>query len=895
MAENTGNEGGDSQVLSITVDRPEAGETQTISVVPGLRVVLEFNPAAARVTVEGDDFILTLDDSAQVVLAGLVSAAQDGDAPTIHTVGINIDAQVIVEQALALTEDEAEPIETAAGEDGEEDVGDGGSSHYDDTFGDLIAGLIKQGIIGETELGFGLTGSSGTELPVDAESLSEGYLLDDDRFSSSSPSSSSGFGLEGVPSPASFDPGISGGPDPVSAVAPAGGSGAVGASVPGAAAAVSTPTVSLSGSFKEDTANDVTIDAAVGDSTDQLTSVAIAGLTWGVVQSELDDLEALADVSGATFAGGTLTITLVAGVESFSYSTLTLTPPADTDLDLSGLQITANVADKIDNTVTGSDNDTVTFVVDAVADAGSFVNSSGIAASVSGSPVDLNLTLTPRDAVNGTPDGGPHNNAGGIDNDGSEAVTTITVTLSGAGVTDDTDAALLFDAAGLGSIASSHTGGSLVWTFTGTEADHASLVATFQVDPSNSFVGTVDVQVDVLTAEVTTSGGEPDLSDNTVTESFNFQVTAAAGPPASFLQGAFILSLDTGSPIFPNDPVFQDADLVSFHPGTNTTGVFVDKADIFKGNDENIDALHVLDDGRVLFSTESMVVNLNPDPSINPGTGEGDLFIYDPTDNSVTQFESPGAGGAFFDIPFTDLDGVTPKSESIDAIWFEPTTNSIVLSIEGGPIMLGGVQFDGGELIQWDGTTATMIFDANLHFDGQGNVFEAASADIDAFHVTDYSINNGTIVLNEIVVSTTGDVKDSGGDVLFGPDDLFTFNVGTDTATLFFDAGTDVNSFSLADILDASDLLVTVDENNGIAEAGEFDPDGDPGTDPNADIDNFVKFQADAGGANILVDADGAVGGQNFVSIGYVSGLAVGDTINVIVDELGNSEAVTVI
>ena len=161
--------------------------------------------------------------------------------------------------------------------------------------------------------------------------------------------------------------------------------------------------------------------------------------------------------------------------------------------------------------------------------------------------------------------------------------------------------------------------------------------------------------------------------------------------------------------------------------------------------------------------------------------------------------------------------------------------------------------------------------------------------------MTDYSIVGGTIVLNEIVVSTTGDVKDAGGNVLFGPEDLFTFNVGTDTATLFFDAGTDVNSFSQADILDASDLLVTVDENNGIAEAGEFDPDGDPGADPNADIDNFVRFQADAGGADVLVDADGTVGGQNFVSIGYVSGLSVGDTINVIVDDLGNSEAVTVI
>ena len=185
-----GNEGLESRVASITVGRPEAGETLTVAVTPGLRVVLEFNPAAAKFAVEGDDFILNLEDGGQVVFAGLVSAAQGGDAPTLQIVGIDIDAGVLMEQALALAEEaEAEPIETAAGEDGEGEEGeavaaDGGGSHYDDSFGDLIAGLIKQGIIGETELGFGLIGSSGTEFVVEAEFLSEGYLLSDGGFGS---------------------------------------------------------------------------------------------------------------------------------------------------------------------------------------------------------------------------------------------------------------------------------------------------------------------------------------------------------------------------------------------------------------------------------------------------------------------------------------------------------------------------------------------------------------------------------------------------------------------------------------------------------------------------------------------------------------------------------------
>ncbi len=180
MMANIGIEGMESRVASITVDRPKAGETLTVAVTPGLRVVLEFDPAAAKFAVEGADFVLTLEDGGQVVFAGLVTAAQGGDVPTLHVAGIDIDASVLMKQVLALAEEaEAEPIETAAGEDGEGEEGaaeDGGGSHYDDSFGDLIAGLIKQGVIGETELGFGLIGNGGTEFLIEAEFLSEGYM-----------------------------------------------------------------------------------------------------------------------------------------------------------------------------------------------------------------------------------------------------------------------------------------------------------------------------------------------------------------------------------------------------------------------------------------------------------------------------------------------------------------------------------------------------------------------------------------------------------------------------------------------------------------------------------------------------------------------------------------------
>ncbi len=200
---NIGNEGAESQVVSITIDRPEAGETLTVVVTPGLRVVLEFDPAAAKFAVEGDDFVLTLEDGAHVVLEGLVSAAQGGDAPTIQVAGIDIGADVLINQILALSGAD-EPIETAAGEEGEdgedEGVDNGGGSEYVDSFGDLIAGLIKQGIIGETYLDFDLTSNGVTELLVEAEFMSDGFLLSGGGFSSLA------FGSPGVLSSVDFRP-----------------------------------------------------------------------------------------------------------------------------------------------------------------------------------------------------------------------------------------------------------------------------------------------------------------------------------------------------------------------------------------------------------------------------------------------------------------------------------------------------------------------------------------------------------------------------------------------------------------------------------------------------------------------------------------------------------------
>ncbi len=217
-----GGSASEDAVALVSVHRPEPGETLVVPTEAGLLLVVEFNPANAGFNIEGDDFVLVLDDGAQIVFEGLVSAAQGEDAPTVRIAGINIGADVLIDQALALAGAD-EPIETAAGEVGEDGEGEGvdggGGSEYVDSFGDLIAGLIKQGIIGETDLGFGLTGNGGSEFLVEAEFLSEGFLPSGGGFSTPD------FGSPDVPPPVDLGPSGGGGSVPLSGVAPLPGDG----------------------------------------------------------------------------------------------------------------------------------------------------------------------------------------------------------------------------------------------------------------------------------------------------------------------------------------------------------------------------------------------------------------------------------------------------------------------------------------------------------------------------------------------------------------------------------------------------------------------------------------------------------------------------------------------
>ncbi len=281
----------------------------------------------------------------------------------------------------------------------------------------------------------------------------------------------------------------------------------------------------------DDTITEIVISNFPAGWTVDTSSVAIAGLTLGVDYT-------------VNYSAGTLTITVTgAGPGDALSGTVDVTPNPDSDVDAT-LSISATAED---GGLTATSTPVPSLIaVDAAVDGGHTITQGTVEASANGSVVGLNLTLNPQagtvDALNG----------GGADTDGSESITTIVVTLSG-----DAGATLGYTLGG--ATLDSQVG--QVYTFSGTQAQLVALVGTFTVDPSNTFEGSIGVQIDVTTEEAATVAGNPDAGDtngahgyectdanNSRTETFNFSVPVDYAPPPTAsvaVDGADCLLEDT--------------------------------------------------------------------------------------------------------------------------------------------------------------------------------------------------------------------------------------------------------------------------------------------------------------------------------------------------------------
>ena len=135
----------------LTVRQPAAGETLEVAGEAGAVYLLDFDPADARITVEGQNLVLTFDSDgdgsadSRIVFLELAGMADGSDAPVFQIAGVDYDIAGLVETALAFAQARGEDtgeagqgpagptLETAGG--GSQPALGGGATQYQDNTG----------------------------------------------------------------------------------------------------------------------------------------------------------------------------------------------------------------------------------------------------------------------------------------------------------------------------------------------------------------------------------------------------------------------------------------------------------------------------------------------------------------------------------------------------------------------------------------------------------------------------------------------------------------------------------------------------------------------------------------------------------------------------------------
>ncbi len=240
------------------------------------------------------------------------------------------------------------------------------------------------------------------------------------------------------------------------------------------------PTVKVNGGVddaevKEDGSVDVGIEAALDPvgSGNEILTVTVTGIdsSWGFS----------APVGVYDAPSGTWTITMPAGTDLAT--TFTFTPPADSDLDMTGLQATASAYEPATDTTAYATPDDFQIITDAVADAPS-IDATGDT-GVEGTTLDIDISALTGEAVN---------NGVGLD-DGSETITHYEISGVPAG---------FILSAGVETAPNSG-----FYTLTPSE------IAGLQITPTDpNYSGSLNLTVTVFTTENLVSDDEFDYTDN---------------------------------------------------------------------------------------------------------------------------------------------------------------------------------------------------------------------------------------------------------------------------------------------------------------------------------------------------------------------------------------------
>ncbi|MCB8939829.1 MAG: proprotein convertase P-domain-containing protein [Ardenticatenaceae bacterium] len=171
----------------------------------------------------------------------------------------------------------------------------------------------------------------------------------------------------------------------------------------------------------------------------------------------------------------------------------------------------------------------------------------------------------------------------------------------------------------------------------------------------------------------------------------------------------------------------DDSDIVRFIPtstGSNTAGTFefyFDGSDVgLTQNSEDIDAVSVLSDGRLVISTAGSASV----PGVS-GIQDEDLIIFTPTSLGST---TSGTWAALFD--GSDVGLSTSSSEDVWGAWIDETTGDLYLTTRGS-FSVSGVSGDGADIFVCTpsslGTTTACSF--SMYWDGSAFGFGGEAMD----------------------------------------------------------------------------------------------------------------------------------------------------------------------
>ncbi len=226
-------------------------------------------------------------------------------------------------------------------------------------------------------------------------------------------------------------------------------------------------------------------------------------------------------------------------------------------------------------------------------------------------------------------------------------------------------------------------------------------------------------------------------------------------------QGHLLLSTVNGETL--GGLSFTPDDLVEYDSVSDTATLYFDGNHF--SNNENIDAVDVLDNGLIALSTtnNARLGGLN--------FRDGDIVLYDPgSDTATLLFSENNFSG----------------NEDVDAVHILP--NGHILLSTTSSARLGGLNFRDGDVVEYDPVNDS----ARLYF-SEDNF--TGNEDVDGFHLLD----NGNLLISTTGTATLGGLTFSNGSVA-------EYDPATNTATLFFDE----NRFSNGADINAIDILPPV-------------------------------------------------------------------------------------